>query len=297
MPGRWSRPRRMPTRSLQTLRLGGMFPHPIPLSLLQCIRSRILFRWSSWDRLTNGGPASDREVRHQLRFWVASRHRRGPYYGFSGFRFCSAGCWPPSLLPESAALCTRNEEGGLELCRPFRDDTSIENLRPVELNADLAAVCLQRSLFPVRPDQHRAKARSRTMRLDRDQVLIVAGADFEFPSIAVRVLTGQLLIGIFAMLSHVNIRAPVVAIAHQHVTEALQFVLIERLDFFWRIVGLVLGCDHLQSKSHCSHVYICGMAVPVVCRTQVRTRVNRNAVVRRLVAGVHLQIGKGSLNI
>ena len=88
----------------------------------------------------------------------------------------------------------------------------------------------------MRPDQHRAEARSRTVRLNRDQVLVVAGAGLEFPSIAVGAFTAQLLVFLVAMLSHVNIRAATVAAAHQHVAEGLQFVLIKSFDLFRRVV-------------------------------------------------------------
>ena len=99
------------------------------------------------------------------------------------------------------------------------------------------------------------------------------------------------------MLVQVNIGATAVAVAHQHIAEALQFVLIERLHLLGRIVGLVLGGDHLQSKSHSAHVDIGGVAVALFIGTQVRARINRNAVVRRLVTGIDLQVGEGSLDV
>ena len=58
----------------------------------------IHFRWSNWGRLTSGSPPLRPEVCWRL-----------PSRGFSGSRFCSAGCWPPSLLRALAVLCTKSE--------------------------------------------------------------------------------------------------------------------------------------------------------------------------------------------
>src|SRR5271165_296747 len=88
------------------------------------------------------------------------------------------------------------------------------------------------------------------------------------------------------------------AATYQHIAELLHFVLIERFDFFRSVVGFVLRGDHLQAKTHRADVDIRRVVVPVVLRAQVRSRINRNAVIgRRLFVGVDLQVGEGCLDI
>ena len=119
----------------------------------------------------------------------------------------------------------------------------------------------------------------------------------DLPSVAAGIVAAQLLVDRRPCAHRCARRSRrCVAVADQRSAEGFHFVLIKGFDLFRRIVGLVLGGNHLQTKTHSANVDVGRVVVSVFVRgTQVRAGINRNAVVRRLLAGIHLQVGERRL--